>query len=162
MNYHHRFVVNAPIEDVRAFHSRSASMGAITPPPIIVQMHDAPVELSEGSSMEFTFWVGPLPLRWRARMTQVGPGGFVDTVERGPFERWVHEHSFVEIDASRTEVFDSLHIEPSRHWFWWIVGRSMMLGLPGLFVYRQWQTRRRLARKAPQGPHARDRSLGNV
>ena len=39
MNYHHEFPVNAPLDKVRQFHSHSASMGAITPPPVIVQIH---------------------------------------------------------------------------------------------------------------------------
>jgi len=153
MRYYHRFIVNAPISAVAAFHSRSASMGAITPPPIIAQVHEAPAVLSEGSVMRFTLWMGPLPLRWRARMSNVGPGGFVDTMERGPFKVWVHQHSFVAVDDVRTEVIDSLHIEPSDNWFWWLVGRSMMLGLPALFAYRAWRTRRLLESK-----HARFQS----
>ncbi len=160
MNYYHRFVVQAPLAKVRAFHSQSASMGAITPPPIIVQIHEAPAELSEGSGMKFTLWMGPLPVRWSARMTKVGPGGFVDTMESGPFRVWRHEHSFVEVDAQRTEVFDSLHIEPSANWFWWLLGQSMILGLPALFAFRQWRTRRILESKPstgyaqPDGAHA--------
>jgi ligand-binding SRPBCC domain-containing protein len=144
MHYYHRFVVNASQEAVRAFHSRSASMRAITPPPILVQVHEAPELLEEGSTMTFTLWMGPLPLRWKARMSNIGPGGFVDTMERGPFETWVHEHAFVAVDETRTEVIDSLHIVPSDNWFWWAVGQSMILGMPVLFGYRQWRTRRLL------------------
>ncbi len=141
MRYYHRFIVNAPLAAVSDFHSRNASMRAITPPPIIVQLHDAPETVSEGSTMDFTLWMGPLPVRWRARMTNVGQGGFVDTMERGPFKLWVHEHAYVAIDDNRTEVIDSLHIEPSANPFWGLVGRSMMLGMPILFAYRGWRTR---------------------
>ena len=152
MHYYHRFVVNAPLEAVREFHSRSASMGAITPPPIIVQVHEAPAVLSEGSAMRFTLWMGPLPLRWHARMSDVGQGGFVATMDRGPFKIWRHEHRFVAIDAQRTEVLDSLHIEPSANWFWWTVGKSMILGLPLLFGWRALRTRQILERAAAGQP----------
>ena len=156
MRYYHRFIVNAPIAAVAGFHSRPATMGAITPPPIIAQVHEAPAILSEGSVMRFTLWMGPLPLRWRARMSNVGPGGFVDTMERGPFKTWVHQHSFIALDDARTEVIDSLHIEPSDNPFWWLVGHSMMLGLPALFAYRSWRTRRLLESNAtsPYGSSA--------
>ena len=41
MRYEHRFRVKAPLAAVADFHSRAASMPAITPPPIIVRMHRA-------------------------------------------------------------------------------------------------------------------------
>lgn len=154
MRYHHRFVVNAPLEAVRAFHSRSASMGSITPPPIIVQVHRAPPMLDEGDEMAFTLWMGPLPVRWTAQFSDVGPGGFTDTMVRGPFTRWEHRHSFVPIDDLRTEVIDTLQIEPSRHWFWGLVGRSMIAGLPLLFAWRARRTRALLESSAALQPVA--------
>ena len=51
--------VNAPLEQVAAFHRRSANMVDITPPPILVRMHAAPEELSEEDQMTFTLWLGP-------------------------------------------------------------------------------------------------------
>ena len=41
MNYYHRFRVRASLARVAEFHSHAASMPAITPPPIIVQVHHA-------------------------------------------------------------------------------------------------------------------------
>ena len=42
MFYRHRFQVRAPLDKVAAFHSQSAGMAAITPPPLTVQLHHAP------------------------------------------------------------------------------------------------------------------------
>ena len=66
MNYQHRFKVKAPHDEVVRFHSLSSSMGAITPPPVIAQMHHAPDVLQEGDEMDFTLWLGPLPVHWLA------------------------------------------------------------------------------------------------
>ncbi|MGL4648049.1 MAG: SRPBCC family protein, partial [Caldilineaceae bacterium] len=153
MKYHHRFVVNAPLSVVRDFHRQSASMGAITPPPVIVRVHEAPALLGEGDEMAFTMWMGPLPIRWRARIHDVAPYGFRDTLVQGPFTRWSHEHTFVPVDANRTEVFDTLDIELTPYPFWHLVGRMMTLNLPVLFAYRQWRTKR-LLDGAPQAAAA--------
>jgi ligand-binding SRPBCC domain-containing protein len=144
MKYVHRFQVTAPLERVVEFHKHSASMGAITPPPIVVRVHRAPVRLAEGDEMEFTLWVGPFPIRWLARIEQVTPTSFVDRQVRGPFTRWVHRHSFVALSDGTTEVLDEVEVELATQWFWRLVGFGMWLNLPVLFAFRAWKTRRLL------------------
>lgn len=145
MIYRHRFSVRAALDRVAAFHSQSASMAAITPPPIIVRIQRAPATLAEGDEMAFTMWLGPLPLRWLARIEDVSPHGFVDRQLTGPFAEWVHRHTFRPLDAHTTEVLDEITLRLRRHPFWWLVGLGMRLGLPVLFAFRAWQTRRLLA-----------------
>lgn len=90
-------------------------------------------------------WLGPLPVRWVAVHTQVDPDqGFTDTQERGPFQSWVHRHSFESIDEETIEVVDDIQAEPSSHLFWGLISRLMWLNLPYLFWYRAWATRRQL------------------
>lgn len=142
MNYTHEFVVNAPVDAVREFHSRSASMGAITPPPVIVRVHQAPDILEEGDEMEFTMWLGPMPIGWHARIEDVTPTSFVDRQLRGPFTQWVHTHTFTALDEQRTVVHDQIVATYRNHWWWRLVGMGMWLNMPILFAYRQWKTRR--------------------
>lgn len=144
MKFTHTFRVNAPQAAVAEFHGRSASMGAITPPPMIVQVHTAPERLSSGDTMDFTLWAGPIPVRWIARIEDVSPEGFVDRQVRGPFASWVHRHRFVRVDDRTTDVVDEVEAELKRHPFWGLVGALMWLGMPLLFAYRGWKTRRRL------------------
>ncbi|MFN3982759.1 MAG: SRPBCC family protein [Caldilinea sp.] len=144
MRYHHRFTVKAPLADVVEFHSRSASMGAITPPPILVRIHSAPEMLQEGDRMDFTMWLGPMPVRWLAQIEQTKLNSFVDRQLRGPFESWVHKHTFEPIDAETTAVIDEVNATLHANWFWKLVGVGMGLGLPILFAYRGWKTRRML------------------
>lgn len=146
MRYHHRFQVRSPVEVVSAFHSRSAAMAAITPPPLIVQIHDAPQVLGEGDEMAFSLWLGPLPLRWRARIEDVTSSGFVDRQVQGPMGHWQHRHTFVPVDDATTQVVDEVELAVRRHPIWGPVGMGMALGLPILFAYRAWRTRQLLAR----------------
>ncbi|HQF62737.1 MAG TPA: hypothetical protein PLT26_09570, partial [Anaerolineaceae bacterium] len=62
MNYEHRFRVQAALSRVRNFHSRAESMAAITPPPVFVKMKSTPATLNENDIMDFTMWMGPLPI----------------------------------------------------------------------------------------------------
>lgn len=150
MKFHHRFTAPASLTDVAAFHRRAASMSAITPPPIIVQVHAAPPLLEEGDIMDFTLWLGPLPLRWLARIEQVTPISFVDRQVRGPFALWVHHHTFVPMGDHATVVIDEVEAVYRAHWFWRLVGGAMWLGMPALFAYRAWKTKRLLARRKRQ------------
>ncbi len=148
--YRHTFTVAAPLAQVAAFHQNAGSMAAITPPPIIVQMHAAPPQLANGAEMAFTLWLGPLPLRWLARIEKVtepktaGYASFVDRQIRGPFACWQHTHTFRAIDAYNTQVIDEvqaeLHPQPWRR----LVGMALWWGLPLLFAFRAWKTRRLL------------------
>jgi ligand-binding SRPBCC domain-containing protein len=149
VRYEHRFRVRAPLAAVAAFHSRASSMPAITPPPIIVQVHRAPAVLGEGDEMDFTMWAGPLPMRWVARISDVSERGFTDRQVRGPFSSWQHRHSFVPVTDNLTEVVDQVEAVVKRHVIWGAVGMAMWVGLPVLFAYRGWRTRRMLEANRP-------------
>jgi ligand-binding SRPBCC domain-containing protein len=150
MKYRHKFLVKAPLAEVAEFHSQSASMGDITPPPAVVKVHQAPVRLSEGDEMEFTIWLGPLPVRWQARIEEVSPTGFVDRQIQGPFRRWTHRHNFEPVDEQTTEVVDEIEFKLAKDPIRGIVGLGMTLSLPFLFAYRGWKTRRLLTDRETQ------------
>jgi len=141
MKYRHTFTVNAPIERVADFHRSSASMAAITPLPILVRLHQTPEILAEGDEMRFTLWLGPLALRWLARIEGVSDTGFTDKQIEGPFQHWEHQHSYLALSANRTQVIDQVSANPKNHWFWGTLGRFMWWNLPVLFAYRGWKTR---------------------
>lgn len=145
MTYRHHFQVNAPLSRVAEFHRQSASMAAITPPPMIVKIHQAPDVLAQGDEMDFTIWLGPFPIRWLARIENVSPNGFTDRQLRGPFNEWVHRHTFSAADDQITEVKDEINLHLSSQPLLWLVGLGMRLGLPVLFAYRAWKTRKILS-----------------
>jgi ligand-binding SRPBCC domain-containing protein len=147
MIYQHRFRVGASLAAVAEFHQRSASMAAITPPPIIVRMHATPAALAEGDEMDFTMWLGPLPVRWMAQIEAVSPAGFSDRQLQGPFAEWVHRHAFIAIDERTTDVMDEVTLRLRRNPLWGLVGFGMWLGLPLLFAYRAWKTKKNLEGK---------------
>ena len=144
MKYEHTFTVRAPLAAVTKFHRQAGSLSAITPPPVRVRVHRAPEQLAGGAEMDFTLWLGLVPVPWLARIEEVSPAGFVDRQVRGPFNRWLHRHTFISRGDKLTEVRDEIELELKRHPLWGPVGWSMWLGLPLLFAYRGWKTRRLL------------------
>ncbi len=126
-------------------------MAAITPPPILVQVHKAPEHLAEGDEMDFTLWLGPLPIHWVARFEDVTATSFVDRQIRGPMRSWRHQHRFVAIDELTTDVVDEVELEVRPHPIWGPVGLGMALNLPVLFAYRSWRTRGLLEKAVRSG-----------
>jgi ligand-binding SRPBCC domain-containing protein len=156
--YRHKFKVKASLAKVADFHARSTSMAAITPPPVVVRVHQAPARLDEGDEMKFTLWLGPLFIRWVARIEDVSVTGFTDRQLHGPFNHWVHRHTFEPVDETTTAVTDEIEFSLQRHPGWKLVGLVMKLNLPLLFAYRGWKTRRFLERQQKRqlrsGSHA--------
>ena len=144
MKYRHTFQVRAPLADVVEFHTSASSLKAITPPLIPMQLHHAPEQMDDGDEMGFTMWMGPLPVRWEARVEDVSPAGFLDRQVRGPFGAWAHRHTFAQLGEGESEVLDEVEASLKPHALWGAVGLAMWLGLPLLFAYRGWKTRRLL------------------
>ena len=144
--YSHRFRVGAPLARVAEFHRHTRALKYLTPPPLIVSFNELQ-PLAEGSVADFTMWFGPLPIRWVAVHSDVTPtNGFTDTQTAGPFDVWVHRHSFAALDETSTEIRDEIQAQPSSHPFWGLVSRFMWLNLPILFAYRAWRTRKAIER----------------
>jgi len=144
MNFLHRTTINASLDSVVRFHQDSNNMGKITPPPILVVIKHAPNPIFEGAEMEFTLWFGPLPVRWHARFEDITSSGFIDRQLSGPYKTWVHEHKFFDLGNGKTEIVDEIRAEHHANLWRRMIGLIMWSGMPVLFAYRAWKTRREL------------------
>jgi len=134
-------VFPSTLERITRFHDEGGPQ-ALTPPPIFVQVHrDARTSLTEGE-LEFTLWMGPIPVRWLARH-EAGPTptSFADLMVRGPLAYWRHEHIFREVQGG-VELTDRVTLEHKPGWRGWLT-RLAFDGLPLqiLFFYRHLRTR---------------------
>lgn len=144
-HYRHKFMVPAPLARVEAFHQDSRALKRLTPPPVITQMHRVE-PLAEGSIAEFTLWMGPIPIRWRARHELLADeSGFVDIQESGPYSYWKHQHMFVQLDGNQTEVRDEITAKFGHGLWKGVISRLMWISLPILFTFRGYVTRRIIA-----------------
>lgn len=140
-----RFTVEAPLEAVSDFHFEPGILKALTPPLMIMQVHRFD-PLAEGSIGEFTMWMGPIPVRWKAEHSAVSQTSFTDTQTAGPMKSWVHTHTFSALSDKQTEVHE--HIEFEHHGGLRGIWSRLLFPKPALwllFTYRKWATRRAVA-----------------
>lgn len=145
--FDYRFTVNAPLQAVSDFHFEPGILKTLTPPLMIMQVHRFD-PLAEGSIGEFTMWMGPIPVRWKARHSAVSETSFTDTQISGPMKSWVHCHTFNAIDDQTTEVHEHITFEHfgGLRGLW----SHLLFPRPALFVLftiRKMITRRQVRRR---------------
>ena len=143
--FEYAFTVRAPLAAVAHFHHDTRALKRLSPPPLFVQLHRVE-PLGEGSVAEFTLWLGPLPLRWRAVHSDVDAlHGFTDIQAHGPLKRWRHTHRFEPLDDTTTRVLEYIEYQHADGWMGALT--RLLFSPPGLrflFAYRSWVTRRSL------------------
>ncbi|MCC6615569.1 MAG: hypothetical protein IT320_19000 [Anaerolineae bacterium] len=126
----------------RDFHAAPGAFRRLTPPPIFVQVHRDDIRDLTAGDVEFTLWMGPIPVRWHA---QHAPGinatSFVDYQISGPLAFWYHEHTITDVPGG-VELRDRLTIAHKRG-LTGVLTRLAFDGLPLrlLFIYRHLRTR---------------------
>ena len=89
-----RVWIDAPPEQVFAFHADVHNLPRLTPGP--VRIISAPAPTAIGDLQVIELGRRPLALRWQARITRFEPPSVVtDEQERGPFRVWLHSHTVV-------------------------------------------------------------------
>lgn len=115
MSVHHfvrkQFVPRPPAE-VSDFFSSAANLGLLTPPQMRFRLVTAePIEMRDGTLIEYRLRVHGLPIRWVSRIEDWEEGhGFADRQLRGPYKHWLHRHSFAAVDGG-TSVGDDVEYE---------------------------------------------------
>jgi ligand-binding SRPBCC domain-containing protein len=138
----YEFTVAAPVVAVAAFHGSTDVLKKLSPPPMFVQIHSFGA-MTDGMIADFTLWLGPIPLHWRAEHSNVTQFGFTDTQIEGPLQTWQHTHNFVPDGPDSTIVRERIvysHPPGLKGVF-----TRLLFGKPGLhflFSYRKRVTRK--------------------
>lgn len=90
-----------PPEELFPFFGDAANLDAITPPWLHFEIATPqPIKMEAGTLIDYRLKVRGLPLKWRTRINVWNPPYcFVDEQLRGPYRRWIHEHTFKECDG---------------------------------------------------------------
>ena len=88
--------VSTPLRETFAFFAGAENLQELTPPWLHFRILTAlPVEMREGAQIEYALRLHGIPVRWCSRITKWRPEEeFVDEQHAGPYEHWVHRHTF--------------------------------------------------------------------
>lgn len=111
--------IGQPLEQVFAFFSDAQNLAKITPPDLGFQIvTPTPIEMRQGTLIDYRIRVMGLPLRWRTLIEvweppnqETGAARFVDAQLRGPYACWWHEHRFA-AQGAETLMTDTVLYAP--------------------------------------------------
>ena len=94
-------IVPYSLERVFDFFSKAENLEELTPPWLSFRiLTPLPIHMCEGALIDYRLKVRGIPLAWRSEITVWDPPHrFVDEQRRGPYRKWVHEHSFSEVEG---------------------------------------------------------------
>lgn len=103
-------LIPRPRREVFTFFAEAENLERITPPALRFEIvSTVPIEMGEGTLIDYRLHLLGVPFRWKTVILQWEPGvRFVDEQLKGPYSRWVHEHTFRDADGG-TIVSDTVH-----------------------------------------------------
>ena len=101
-------IINRPIEEVFNFFSKAENLNLITPEELKFKMHTpSPVLMQKGTLIDYTIKVSGIPFKWRTEITAWDPPfRFIDEQKKGPYNTWIHEHTFESLGPDKTKMTD--------------------------------------------------------
>ena len=92
-----------PLPPVKLFEffGDATNLDALTPPWLHFNIvTPRPIPMKAGTLIDYRLRIHGIPIRWRTRINEwKPPHRFVDEQIRGPYRRWIHEHTFDERDG---------------------------------------------------------------
>src|SRR5437763_16588382 len=102
--------VRAGLDEVFGFFAEARNLELLTPGWLRFEvLTPEPVDMGEGTVIDYRLRLHGAPLRWRSRIERWEPGRvFVDRQVRGPYRLWHHRHDFEAVEAG-AGVRDTVH-----------------------------------------------------
>jgi len=105
--------IDLPREQVFEFFADATELERITPPWLHFSvLTPQPIEIKKGQLLDYRLKLHGIPIYWQTEIAEwERPFRFVDQQLKGPYQRWYHEHTFLELDG-KTIVRDNVHYIP--------------------------------------------------
>lgn len=136
--------IDAPPEEVFAFHESPAALERLIPPWENMRVVESAGSLEVGSRVVLRGRVGPLPVQWVAEHMEYDPPTlFADRQVSGPFASWYHRHHCLGDGEGGTLLRDEVEYTLPLGWLGQLCGGWFIRGkLERMFEYRHDTTRK--------------------
>ncbi len=103
-------VISQNISTVFDFFSKPENLSVITPPKMNFKIFTpSPIDMKEGTLIDYTINIMFMPIRWRTLITKYNPPNiFVDQQLSGPYSMWHHTHTFEQLSDDETLIKDEV------------------------------------------------------
>lgn len=128
------FLPRSP-ESIFPFFADAGNLEAITPPWLHFQiLTPRPIEMHAGTIIEYRLRLYGIAMSWLTEITEWEPPyRFVDEQKRGPYRKWIHEHTFTARDGG-CEMRDS--VQYAMRGGWWVDRLFVRKNVRRIFDYR--------------------------
>ncbi len=99
---HHEFSAEQwfpqPITEIFPFFADAKNLEEITPPFLHFKVLEKEIKIQKGTLINYRLRIHGVPVFWRTEIARWEPGiAFTDQQLKGPYNRWIHTHTFEEL-----------------------------------------------------------------
>jgi ligand-binding SRPBCC domain-containing protein len=148
----HRSHIEAPAEEVYAWHALPDALEQLTPPGEHIEVLEKTGGIERGARVVMRFGRWPFRRRWVAEHQDFQAGRYFSDVQiSGPFAFWKHTHTFEPEGPAACILEDKVEYTlPFGFLGRWVAGKFVRRKLEKLFEYRHSVTARLIAtRRSP-------------
>jgi ligand-binding SRPBCC domain-containing protein len=106
-----------PLREVFPFFADAGNLERITPPWLHFKiLTPRPIVMREGTIIDYQLRIRGFRVHWQSEITGwEPPHRFVDVQRRGPYRKWIHEHTFTDC-GDGSEIRDYVQYAPPGGW----------------------------------------------
>ena len=105
--------IPASNKDVFAYHAREGALDRLVPPWSILTVASHEGNIKDGTMSTFKVRLGPVGFKWTAlHFGYLQNRQFQDKMVKGPFQSWIHTHSFIPSEIDHCKMEDKITYSP--------------------------------------------------